>query len=162
MTENSRESAPRSAGVLAAEPSTRLFEQFGAQPQFVQFLEYKNAVDAYTRRDYSEAHREATLSWLQSVFDTGLERAAEDRDLDVDALRELINELRSLTMGQPGYIAGETLQRVDQPGESVVVSKWQSADYWQQWLQNRARSEIQDKIDQLLGEETQYEIYEYD
>jgi quinol monooxygenase YgiN len=80
----------------------------------------------------------------------------------MDALRELINELRSLTMGQPGYIAGETLQRVDQPGESLVVSKWQSARYWQQWQQNEARSEIQAKIDELLGEETQYEIYEFD
>ena len=80
----------------------------------------------------------------------------------MEALRALINELRSLTMGQPGYIAGETLQRVDHPGESLVVSKWQSADYWQQWLQREARSEIQDRIDQLLGEETVYEIYEYD
>ena len=80
----------------------------------------------------------------------------------MEALRELINELRSLTMGQPGYIAGETLQRVDQPWESMVVSKWQSADYCQQWQQSEARSEIQDKIDELLGEETQYEIYEFD
>ena len=80
----------------------------------------------------------------------------------MEALRALINELRSLTMGQPGYIAGETLQRLDQPGESMVVSKWQSADYWQRWQQSKARSEIQDKIDELLGEETQYEIYEFD
>lgn len=80
----------------------------------------------------------------------------------VDDLRILINQLRSMTMGQPGYIAGETLQRVDQPGDSLVVSKWQSVDYWQQWLQNDARKEIQAQIDQLLGEETQYEIYEFD
>lgn len=80
----------------------------------------------------------------------------------MEDLRVLINDLRSLTMGQPGYIAGETLQRVDQPGESLVVAKWQSADYWQQWQQSKARAEIQTKIDQLLGEETQYEIYEYD
>ena len=56
----------------------------------------------------------------------------------------------------------ETLQRVDSPGESLVVSKWQSADYWQLWQQSQARSEIQAKIDQLLGEETVYEIYEFD
>ncbi len=80
----------------------------------------------------------------------------------MEGLRVLINELRSLTMGQAGYIAGETLQRVDQPGESLVVAKWQSADYWQQWQRSKARSEIQDKIDQLLGEKTIYEIYEYD
>ena len=80
----------------------------------------------------------------------------------IEALRALINELRSLTMGQPGYIAGETLQRVDPPGESLVVAKWQSANYWHQWQQSKARAEIQDRIDQLLGEKTVYEIYEYD
>ena len=77
-------------------------------------------------------------------------------------LRVLINQLRSMTMGQPGYIAGETLQRVDQPGESLVVSKWQSLDYWQQWLESEERTRIQAQIDQLLGVETQYEIYEFD
>jgi quinol monooxygenase YgiN len=77
-------------------------------------------------------------------------------------LRVLINQLRALTMGQPGYIAGETLKRVDKPGESLIVAKWQSADYWQQRLQSQDRLEIQAKIDALLGEETQYEIYEYD
>ncbi len=79
-----------------------------------------------------------------------------------DELQVLINELRALTMGQPGYITGETLKRVDRPGESLIVAKWQSAEYWQQWRQSKARSEIQSKIDQLLGEETKYEIYEYD
>ena len=79
-----------------------------------------------------------------------------------DDLKLLINQLRGMTMGTPGYIAGETLKRVDKPGESLVVTKWQSEFYWKQWLQSKERSKIQDKIDQLLGEETQYEIYEYD
>jgi heme-degrading monooxygenase HmoA len=80
----------------------------------------------------------------------------------VEDLRVLINEMRGLTMGQPGYITGETLKRVDKPGESLVVSKWQSLDYWNLWLQSKERAEIQDKIDQLVGQETQYEIYEFD
>ena len=74
----------------------------------------------------------------------------------------LINQLRSITTGNPGYITGETLKRLDKPGESLVVTKWQSVYYWNQWFQSQERSKIQDKIDQLLGEETQYEIYEYD
>ena len=78
------------------------------------------------------------------------------------ALQVLINQLRALTMGQPGYIAGETLKRVDAPGESLVVSKWQSMEYWKQWLEGAQRTEIQAKIDQLLGKKTIYEIYEYD
>jgi len=83
----------------------------------------------------------------------------EDKKEDVMLL---IIKLRSISMGKPGYISGETLKRMDKPGESLVVSKWQSFHYWNQWLQSEERSEIQKKIDQLLGEETQYEIYEYD
>jgi len=77
-------------------------------------------------------------------------------------LRLLIHQLRALTMGQPGYIAGETLIRVDKPGESLVVAKWQSTDYWKHWFESTERAQIQARIDQLLGEETRYEIYEYD
>ena len=79
-----------------------------------------------------------------------------------DDLKVLINQLRGMTMGTPGYIAGETLKRVDNPGESLVVTKWQSEFYWEQWLQSKERAEIQDEIDRLLEAPTQYEIYEYD
>ena len=83
----------------------------------------------------------------------------EDKKEDLMAL---IIQLRSMTMGKPGYISGETLKRLDKPGESLVVTKWQSIHYWNQWFQSKERLEIQNKIDQLLGEGTQYEIYEYD
>ena len=79
-----------------------------------------------------------------------------------DDLKLLINRLRGVTMGTPGYIAGETLKRIDKPGESLVVTKWQSEFYWEQWLQSKERSEIQDEIDRLLEAPTQYEIYKYD
>ena len=79
-----------------------------------------------------------------------------------EELRRLVNQLRSITMGTPGYIAGETLTRVDKPGESLVVTKWQSLFYWNEWFKSKERAEIQGQIDQLLGEETRYEIYEYD
>ena len=77
-------------------------------------------------------------------------------------MQSLINQLRGITTGQPGYISGETLNRKDKPGESLVVSKWQSLDYWNRWFENPERSKIQNKIDQLLGKETKYEIYEFD
>jgi heme-degrading monooxygenase HmoA len=79
-----------------------------------------------------------------------------------DELKLLINRLRGVTMGTPGYIAGETLKRIDKPGESLVVTKWQSEFYWKLWLESEERAEIQSKIDQLLGSETVYEVYEYD
>ena len=83
----------------------------------------------------------------------------EDRTND---LLPLFRRLRNLATNQSGYISGETLKRLDKPGESLVVTKWQSVHYWNQWFQSEERSEIQNKIDQLLGEETQYEMYEYD
>ncbi len=79
-----------------------------------------------------------------------------------EELLKLINELRSITQGEPGYIAGETLKRVDKPGESLVITKWQSIYYWDQWFQGPKRAAIQKNIDQLLGSETQYEIYEFE
>lgn len=67
-----------------------LFEQFGVEPQFVQFYEYKNAANTYTETDYTEAHREATLSYLGSIFDTAIATAADARGLSVSDMESLI------------------------------------------------------------------------
>ena len=77
-------------------------------------------------------------------------------------LMELINRLRSTIIGQPGYLSSETLNRTGRTGEILVVSKWQSHFYWQQWFESRERTEIQDQIDELVGEKTIYEMYEYE
>jgi heme oxygenase (mycobilin-producing) len=74
-------------------------------------------------------------------------------------LTTLLKKLRALTLDQPGYISGETLRRVDSPGESMVISTWTSVDEWNKWVNNEKRIAIQSKIDQLLGEETEYAIY---
>ncbi len=86
-------------------------------------------------------------------------RVSEDNQ---HALMTLINQMRSAIVGNPGYVSGETLKRIDQPGEILVVSKWQSHFYWKQWQASRERSALQADIDHLLGEQTQYEIYEYE
>lgn len=77
-------------------------------------------------------------------------------------LMPLINQMRTTIVSNPGYVSGETLKRIDQPGEILVVSKWQSHFYWTQWYESRERKELQDRIDALLDAQTQYEIYEYD
>ena len=73
----------------------------------------------------------------------------------------LLRELRTLTMNQPGYISGETLKRLDKPEETLVISTWQSAEEWRKWVTSKERQQIQAKIDLLLGQETEYELYEY-
>lgn len=80
----------------------------------------------------------------------------------VGALKKLIAKLRSATLAQPGYVAGETLKRIDKPGEFLVVSKWRSRYDWEQWFANDQRIEIHARIDALLGSPTEFETYEYE
>jgi heme-degrading monooxygenase HmoA len=61
---------------------------------------------------------------------------------------------------QPGYISGQTLKRLDKTQECMVISTWRSIEDWNDWLQNEKRIAIQSEIDDLLGEETDYAIYE--
>lgn len=72
----------------------------------------------------------------------------------------LLKKLRSLTLSQPGYISGETLRRIDTSNECMVISTWRSAEDWENWVKNEQRIEIQGEIDRLLGQETEYAVYE--
>ncbi|MBI9083455.1 MAG: antibiotic biosynthesis monooxygenase [Desulfobacterales bacterium] len=76
-------------------------------------------------------------------------------------LIRLLNQMRALTMGQDGYMTGETLNRIDKADESLVISTWRSVDDWRRWVLSDQRREIQEQIDALLGQPTAYEIYEH-
>ena len=73
----------------------------------------------------------------------------------------LLHRLRTLAMNQPGYISGETLQRIDCREEYTVISTWQSVENWQQWATSQTRIELHKQIDAVLKEKTEYEIYQY-
>lgn len=75
-------------------------------------------------------------------------------------LTVLLKKLRSLTLNQSGYIYGETLKRVDKANECMVISTWRSHEDWNAWLNNEERIAIQSEIDHLLGEKTDYAVYE--
>ena len=74
---------------------------------------------------------------------------------------KLIRQLRALAIVQHGYISGETLKRLDDPHDYLVISTWQNTDAWNAWRMSRERMEIQERIDALLGTPTEYEMYEY-
>lgn len=76
-------------------------------------------------------------------------------------VEELLRELRMLAVQQEGYISGETLHRVDVPGEILVISTWQSREAWEKWFANPVRREIQAKVERRLGKDTQYAVYGY-
>jgi len=74
-------------------------------------------------------------------------------------LTMLLKRLRALTLEQPGYISGETLNRIDKKDECMVISTWRSVEDWNDWVNNPKRNEIQTEIDKLLGQETDYAMY---
>jgi heme oxygenase (mycobilin-producing) len=76
-------------------------------------------------------------------------------------LLPLLLELRSKATVRPGYISGETLRNVEDPEEYLVVSTWHSVDDWKTWEASNARTEVQKKIDMLLGTKSSYGIYFY-
>lgn len=79
----------------------------------------------------------------------------------VKSLTPLLKQLRALAANQTGYISGETLKRMDNPGQYLVISTWQSAGDWDRWISSQERKGVQDKIDVLLGKKTEYEVYTY-
>lgn len=81
-------------------------------------------------------------------------------DDNIIELTVLLRKMRKLTLNQPGYISGETLRRIDQPDQCVVISCWRSLEDWNNWFESEERKSIQSEIDLLLGRETRYEIYE--
>ena len=75
-------------------------------------------------------------------------------------LAPLIVRLRSMAAGQPGYITGRTFRCLDCKGEYLVLSTWNSAEDWNRWLNSEERRSLQDQVDELLGEKTEYRLYE--
>ncbi|WP_309644178.1 signal peptide peptidase SppA [Phenylobacterium sp.] len=89
----------------------RAFEKYGIKPQYEQRHEYKNAVNPYLYSDYTAPHRESTLSWMGSVYSTGLATAAADRKVEPGLLR------RSIEAGP--YLAEDAvkLRLIDKVGQ---------------------------------------------
>ena len=74
----------------------------------------------------------------------------------------LMVELRSIARAQPGYISSESLRCIDPPGdeEYLIRSTWQSGEDWKRWLHSKERMAIQQKIDAITQQKTEYNVYE--
>ena len=67
-------------------------------------------------------------------------------------LHQLLRELRTLALTRPGYISGETLVSMNQPGTGRVISTWSSSEAWQAYENVPERRAILEVIDELLVE----------
>lgn len=89
----------------------RFFDKYGVVPQYEQRQEYKNAVNGYLYDDYTAPHKEATLSWMGSVYASNLGFAAADRKGDPARLRQ------TLEAGPYGASDALRLKLVDRLGQ---------------------------------------------
>ena len=81
-------------------------------------------------------------------------------DKQAPELAALLKKMRALTLDRKGYISGRTFTGVVHPGVSLVIGTWQSVDDWREWARCKERIDLQKKIDELLGQPTEYEIFQ--
>jgi len=72
-----------------------------------------------------------------------------------------LDQMRSAAAKQSGYIYGETLKSLDEPDEYLVISTWRSYKDWESWAYSAERLSIQSKIDQIIGSQTEYRVYQH-
>jgi protease-4 len=65
----------------------RFFERYGVEADYEQREDYKNAVNPYLFADYTPAHKEAQVSWMQAVHASTIASAAHDRKRPPEAIR---------------------------------------------------------------------------
>eukprot|EP01022_Parablepharisma_sp_SALTPOND_P019536 TRINITY_DN33549_c0_g1_i1.p1 TRINITY_DN33549_c0_g1~~TRINITY_DN33549_c0_g1_i1.p1 ORF type:complete len:1133 (+),score=201.44 TRINITY_DN33549_c0_g1_i1:920-4318(+) len=73
----------------------------------------------------------------------------------------VLGELRAKAVGSSGYITGETLRGRDDPDKLVVISTWESAQAWDAWQQDQARQDAENRLQPLLAEPTQVEVFDF-
>ncbi|WP_334163510.1 signal peptide peptidase SppA [Phenylobacterium sp.] len=111
----------------------RFFDRYEVKPNFEQRQEYKNAVNGFLQDDYTPAHREAQLSWMTSVYQSGLAAVAADRKLDADVLRTRLEAgpylaeeaLRERLIDRLGHVREAQLSLLRRAGEDAELVEFE-------------------------------------
>ena len=91
-------------GLLAETPFVRgTLDKLGVVPRMDHRYEYKNAMNIFTEKSYTEAHKEATVSLMESQFAQLVAGIAEGRKLGEDEVRALVD--RGPYLGQEAVAA---------------------------------------------------------
>ena len=103
----------------------RFFDKYGIKADYQQRYEFKNAVNGYLYDDYTAPHRSAELSWLGSVYETGLGHAAADRKIDPATLRRDIEGGPYLAETALGH---RLIDKLGQPHDAKVAMLKRAGD----------------------------------
>jgi heme-degrading monooxygenase HmoA len=79
----------------------------------------------------------------------------------LDKAIEVIREIRNEAMKEHGFITGETLTKVDDRTNMLVISNWETREAWDAWDKSERRVKLNPKINELLSEPYTVNIYEY-
>jgi len=77
-------------------------------------------------------------------------------------LRDLLIELRTMAMQQPGYISGETLRELINPSLFKVVSTWSALEDWKKWHGSQERLSIEEKMNSITNDGRKLRIFTED
>lgn len=76
-------------------------------------------------------------------------------------LENLLVELRSRAMAQPGYVSGETLRALDDPSLWVVLSTWLDVSLWKAWEASPERRDIEDRIGRIASAPAKVSVFSF-
>ena len=76
-----------------------------------------------------------------------------------DKLVPLLQQLRNKAKKQKGFISRATYSSMNDLGEYIVISEWETVSSWRKWMDKKKTWEIQSKIDSLIGEKTVFDVY---
>ncbi|MDM7999499.1 MAG: antibiotic biosynthesis monooxygenase family protein [Dehalococcoidia bacterium] len=76
-------------------------------------------------------------------------------------LEDLLVELRSRAMAQPGYVSGETLRSLQDPSLWVVLSTWLDVSQWKAWEASPERREIEDRIARIAKAPAKVSVFSF-
>ena len=68
-------------------------DKLGIEPQIFKVGDFKSAVEPFTRTEMSEPSRLQTESFINSIYDSYLERVAESRGVEIAKLREISSSM---------------------------------------------------------------------
>ena len=79
-------------GLLAETPFVRgTLDKIGVVPRMDHRYEYKNAMNVFTEKGYTDAHKEATVSLIESQFAQLVQGIADARKMSEDEVRALVD-----------------------------------------------------------------------
>ena len=77
-------------------------------------------------------------------------------------ITQLLKELRSNATRQPGFVSGQTVLDARNPTIFMTISIWSSMAAWEGWEKNPERTEIIERINEVVQEEPQVRMWLHD